>query len=250
MGIRIKIFLGFLILALMLLIAGAVSIHELTTIGKSVKKMLDDNYKSIEASRIMLEALEREDSGILLLLMGKWEEGRDILVKSDSMFLAGYEIAENNLTIDGEKEYVREIQGQYIEFKSIWQRPIVGTSKEGNFSWYYDEAHAKFLEIKHAVKRLMELNEETMYSTSTFLKNRSARAIMPGIVSILAAIIFTLLFNYFIHFYVASPIVRITRGVEEFNKFGKEFRVEVETNDEIKRLADSISDLFHSSHIK
>jgi len=89
-----------------------------------------------------------------------------------------------------------------------------------------------------------------MYDTSTFLKNRSARAAMPGIVSIIAAIVFTLLFNYFIHYYVASPIVKITRGVEDFNESGKEFKVDVETNDEIKRLANSISDLLHSSHIK
>jgi methyl-accepting chemotaxis protein len=250
MGIRIKIFLGFLILALMLMIAGVISIHELTTIGKSVTKMLDDNYKSIEASRIMLEALEREDSGILLLLMGKWDEGRVILEKSDSMFLAGYAIAENNHTIEGEIEYTNDIKRQYFQYKSVWQKPIVGTSKEGNFSWYYNEAHSNFLKIKHSVKDLMDLNQETMYDTSTFLKNRSARAAMPGIVSIIAAIVFTLLFNYFIHYYVASPIVKITRGVEDFNESGKEFKVDVETNDEIKRLANSISDLLHSSHIK
>lgn len=250
MGIRLKIFLGFIILALMLLIAGAVSIHELTTISKSVKKMLDDNYKSIEASRIMIEALEREDSGILLLLMGKWDEGRAILEKSDSMFQAGHLIAKNNLTIDNEERYIVAIDNQYNHFKSVWQKPIVGTSKEGDFEWYYNEAHLSFLDTKHAVKNLMELNEETMYNTSTFMKNRAARAVMPGIVAIIASVLFTLLFNYFIHYYIAHPIVKITRSVEDFNESGKEFKVEVETNDEIKRLADSISDLLHSSHIK
>jgi methyl-accepting chemotaxis protein len=250
MGIRLKIFLGFLILALMLLIAGAVSIHELTTIGKSVQKMLDDNYKSIEASRKMLEALEREDSGVLLLLMGNWEEGRNILVNSDSMFLDGLIIALNNLTIEGEHEYTKKINKQYADYKSIWEKPIVGTDKEGNFSWYYDNAHAGFLEVKHSVKSLMELNEETMYSTSSILKNRASRAVMPGIIAIISAVVFTLLFNYFIHYYIAHPIVKITRGVEEFNSLGKEFKVEVETKDEIRRLADSISDLLHSSHVK
>ena len=72
MRLRLKILSGFLILAFMLSIAGIWSIYELQSIGTSVQQLLEDNYKSIDASKIMLEALEREDSGILLLLSGKW----------------------------------------------------------------------------------------------------------------------------------------------------------------------------------
>ena len=85
MKIRTKILLGFLILAVMLAVAGAYSIYELTTIGTSVQKLLDDNYKSINAAKMMIEALEREDSGVLLLLSGKWKQGREISGDDEQM---------------------------------------------------------------------------------------------------------------------------------------------------------------------
>jgi len=106
MGIRFKILSGFFILALMLLIAGIWSIYELNTIGTSVQRLLNENYKSIDAAKMMLEALEREDSATLLLILGKWEEGRTIIASGDSLFEQGFQIANNNLTIPGEKAHI------------------------------------------------------------------------------------------------------------------------------------------------
>ena len=128
--------------------------------------------------------------------------------------------------------------------------PIVGTNKEGNFKWYYSESHQQFIQVKRSIKSLMELNQKAMYNTSKALKDRSKRSVMPGIVAIITAVLFTLLFNYFIHHYFAEPIVQITKGVEDFNVYGKEFKVEIETEDELKRLAEAINNLLHSSHIK
>ena len=96
MKIRVKILSGFLVLALMLLIAGIWSIYELKFLGSSLPEILDDNYQSINASKVMMEALEREDSAILLLLLGKWEEGRNILNSADSLFNDKLLFAEKN----------------------------------------------------------------------------------------------------------------------------------------------------------
>ena len=71
MGLQFKILSGFFILVLMLFIAGLWSIYELNSIGSSVQSILDENYTSIHAAKRMKEALEREDSGVLLLLLGK-----------------------------------------------------------------------------------------------------------------------------------------------------------------------------------
>jgi len=66
MGLRTKILSEFLILTTMLLIARIWSIYELTRVGTSVQRLLDDNYKSINAANMMIEALERKDSAVLL----------------------------------------------------------------------------------------------------------------------------------------------------------------------------------------
>ena len=132
MGLRTKILSGFLLLALMLAIAGAMSIYELNSIGSSVQRILDDNYRSISLSKDMLEAVEREDSGILLLMLGKWDEGRRIINEADSSFTDNLEFAYENITIEKERDNLDVIAEKYAAYKKLWERPIVDTDKEGN----------------------------------------------------------------------------------------------------------------------
>lgn len=248
MGLRTKILCGFSILTIMLFVAGVWSIYELTTVGTSVQTLLDDNYKSINAAKVMVEALEREDSAILILLSGNWEEGRSIMESAEALFQKGFDSVKANVTIPGESAYVQTIESTYDSFKSLLLKPIVGTRHEGDLNWYFQDVHKAFMDVKAAVTRLMELNDETMYQTASKLKNRAYRAVMPGIVAILSALVFTLLFNYFINYYVISPIIRLTAGVREFLEAKKPLDVKVETRDEIFDLAISIQDLLREAN--
>ncbi len=246
MGIRLKIFSGFIFLSLMLLIAGFWSIFELNAIGSSVHKILNENYQSIHAAKVMQEALEREDSAILLLLLGKWEEGRDILITADSLFNQQLKFTLTNITISGEQAHLESIKSKYAAYKSLWERPIVDTDKEGNVNWYFKEVHSAFLSVKESINELINLNDRTMYETATKLKNRSKRAIVPGIVAILSSLIFTFIFSYLINYYIVSPIIRITKRIDKFKERRTPFDVKIETKDEIFKLAESIEHLCSS----
>ena len=247
MGIRKKILSGFLILAMMLFLAGAWSIYELKTVGSSVQRLLDDNYKSINAANSMTEALEREDSAVLLLLSGHWKQGREIIESGDRSFQEAFHIAENNVTIPGEKTYIGEIQEAYGAYKDLWIRPIVGTSREKNLEWYFQEAHESFLNVKLAVNRLRALNAQVMYETATQVQDRAHRAVIPGVVAILSALVFTIMFNYFVNHYMVSPIINMTKSVQGFLKTNEPFQLKVETKDELQSLAYAIEDLVAQS---
>jgi methyl-accepting chemotaxis protein len=243
MGLRFKILSGFLILSIMLLIAGIWSVYELRSVGASVQKMLDENYKSINAAKMMLEALEREDSAILLLILGKRDEGRTIITSGDSLFQQGFQIAKNNLTIPSEKAYLDSIEARYNRYQTLWEQPMVGTKKEGDLSWYFQQTQSQFLDVKGAVNDLMDLNAHVMFQTASELRNKANRAIMPGIVTIISAFVFTLIFNYFVNYYMVSPIVKITDSLKKFNDNNIPFDVHIETRDEFSDLVSEINSL-------
>jgi len=243
MSLRFKILSGFLILALMLAIAGIWSIYELNSIGTSVQELLDENYRSIRAAEIMVEALERQDSGILLLLLGKWDEGQKIVNSGDDLFQKNYKIAKNNITVPGEGDLIEKINQKYMIYKNNWRKPIVGTDKQGNLDWYFRNLHMEFSNVKSAVNELKELNEKTLYRTASDLKNRANRAVMPGTVAVIAALIFSLIFTYFVNLYMVNPIRRMISGIEDFIKKDKEFDVSFDTNDEISHLSSAIQSL-------
>jgi methyl-accepting chemotaxis protein len=248
MGLRMKILSGFLILTTMLAVAGAWSIYELSTVGTSVYRLLDDNYKSINAAKRMIEALEREDSALLLLLSGNRERGRSILETADNSFEQAFKIVQGNVTIPGEQDHVASIKSTYKTYKDIWTKPIVGTPSQGSLTWYFETVHEAFLAAKMSVEQLMALNDQTMYKTASDLKNRAHRATMPGIVAILAAIIFTLIFNYFLNYYMISPIVKITESVEKVIEGRGPLDIHIETKDELSRLVSSIQQLVSRPH--
>jgi methyl-accepting chemotaxis protein len=241
--IRTKILVGFLILALMLAVAGAYSIYELTTIGTSVQKLLDDNYRSINAAKQMIEALEREDSGILLLLSGKWKEGRATIVDAHNNFEKAFDVAGHNLTIPGEKEYIDKIHAKYMKYRENWDRPIVGTEYEANLNWYFETVHRDFNQVKTAVEDLMAINDRTMYETASILKNRAHQVIMPGIVAIAAALVFVVIFNFFVNLYIVNPLLSMIKSIESFLQTGEPAKLKIETQDELGDLAASIESL-------
>ncbi|MFQ5824905.1 MAG: MCP four helix bundle domain-containing protein [bacterium] len=243
MGLRLKILSGFLILTMMLFIAGVWSIYEINSIGTSVQRLLDDNYTSINASKKMMEALEREDSAVLLLLLGKWEQGRSIMTSVDSLFNQGFQIAHKKLTIPGEEAHLDSIKSSYQTYKNLWEKPIVGTKKEGDLDWYFQEVHRSFLDVKSSVNNLMILNEQIIYQTASELQNRANRAIMPGIVAIISALVFTLVFNYFVNNYAVSPIVKITDSIKKFIDHKLPFNIDIETKDEFSDLTSAIKTL-------
>lgn len=243
MGLRFKILSGFFILVVMLFVAGLGSIYELNSIGSSVQAILDENYKSIHAAKKMKEALEREDSGILLLLLGKWKEGRKIINTADSLFEEEITIAYSNITIEGEKAYLDSIKSKYANYKKLWERPIVDTHKEGNIDWYFGKVHKSFLDATRAVEALLNLNNDMMYKTASDLENRANRAIMPGIIASIAAIIFALLFTYLVNTFMISPIIEMTNRIKKFEENKTPFDVKIKTRDEIYNLAESIKEL-------
>lgn len=192
---------------------------------------------------MMIEALERQDSGVLLLLLGRWDEGQKIIGSGDELFQENYKIAKSNITVPGEGELIEKINQQYMIYKDNRVKPIVGTGKQGNLDWYFRNLHMEFLEVKGAVNELKELNEKTLYRTASDLKNRANRAVMPGTVAVIAALIFSLMFTYFVNLYMITPIRRMIRGIEDFIKKDRDFDVSFETHDEMSRLSSAIQSL-------
>jgi hypothetical protein len=250
MGLRIKVFSGFIILAIMLLVAGLWSIYQLNLIGSSVQEILDENYSSVNAAKNMMESLEREDSGILLLLLGSWEEGRAIIESADSTFNSHYQFAYQNITIPQEKIHLDSIQNAYRIFKKLWERPIVGTVKQGDFKWYFEKVHEQFLSLKKSINSLIALNDKNMYKMASDLRSKSKAAIMPGIIAVLSALIFTFIFTYLTNHFMISPIIKITNRIKMFIDRKVPFHIEIETKDELSDLEDSIRLLCDLINIK
>lgn len=253
MKLKGKIFFGFLILALMLFIAGAWSAYQLSNISTSVSKVISKNYESMRSARGMVEGLEREDNGILLLHLGKWEKGREILQNGDTLFSNNLHALQNSNTSAKEDEIIQKIGNEYSAFKNLWQKPIVGTKKEGDLDWYFKEVHSKFQKIKDKISEIIELNEKIIYATAVDMSKKESSAVMPGIIASVSALGFVFIFIYLINYFVINPIVNISKRIKLFIDKRVPIGYEIETRDELYDLENSIrilSSLVESQEVK
>jgi len=248
MSLRYKILSGFIILALMLTIAGLWSIYHFQFIGNRVNKMMDLEYKSINNSISMLNALEREDSAILLSLLGNLHESSLILNTADSVFVARLNQAKKSISKESDNNLILEIEDNYNIYKNGWQNLYITGSSKNLLKWYFSNAHSKFLNVQQSVEKFLIVSENELYSTASNLKDLANRATMPGIIAIIAALVFTIMFSYFVHLYFISPVTKIISAVKQYKKSGTAINVKVFSKDEMAELADGVNYL--SSQIK
>lgn len=241
--LKTKLLAGFMLLASLLIVAGSISVLEFIKLGSSFSRLLENNYKSIEASKQMLEALEREDSGILLLLLGEWGKGRSILEDADVAFQTSFEIAKNNITEDNEQQLITAIDEQYNSYKSKWIKPIVDTRKQGDISWYHNSLHKEFLTLKTLINQLMSINQNSLYNETSTLQVNSQRAIMPGLIAILGAVIFLAMLNFYIRKQFVDPLKKLKSAVKKHHAGDSAIYAEINTKDEFKELEVEINQM-------
>lgn len=243
--LKTKLLAGFMLLASLLIVAGTISVLEFIKLSSSFSSLLNNNYKSIEASKRMLEALEREDSGILLLLLGEWEKGRSILEEADSSFQSSFETAKNNITEDNEQQLISAIHEQYNAYKARWINPIVYTRKQGDISWYHNSLHKEFLEIKLVINELMSINQNSLYNKTSTLQINAQRAVMPGIIAILGAVVFLVMLNFYIRKQFVEPLKQIKTAVKKHAKGDSMISSGINSKDEFKELEVEINQMLH-----
>lgn len=241
--LKLKIIASFIFFIATLAIAGLISIIEFRWFNNSIHSLIEDNYKSIDAAKTMIQELEREDSGILLLMLGEKQKGLQIIHSADSLFKVAFNIAKNNLTEKNEEKFIENIKNAYLAYKTSWEKALLSSLKMSNIKWYTDDIHIKFSDSKKAVNKLMTLNQTSMYKEASDLKEKSKSVIMPGMASILAALMMSLILIFLITRYFVNPISELVNTVNNYKEGDKLLKSNVTTNNEIKKLEQAISDL-------
>ena len=230
-----------MLLVLMLLIAGMMSIWELRKMNNSFSDVIDNNYQSIEHTLKVIHALEREDSGILLLYLGSIDEGMTIINSADSTIAKSMVQIKKNATEPGEENVIENIEQEYKIYYSILDSVI--TKKLSPEEVIYKRLDSQFIKTKDKVNHLMELNQASMYAKSREMHKRLYQTMMPGIVSIVLAIVFALLLNFFISRYFVGPLQKLIEATRNYNPPHANINADIKSEDELKTLQLEINSL-------
>ncbi|MGD9825733.1 histidine kinase dimerization/phospho-acceptor domain-containing protein, partial [Desulfobacter sp.] len=216
------------------------SVANLVSLGKASDAILNENYKSILAAENMVDALERQDSGILLIYLGESETGTSQFRENEALFLQWLARAKDNITITGEADLVREIEAGYRAYRygfSQW------TDLKVRPASYRKSVYPLFTKVRDACIGLRRLNEDTMYAASVKAGVVANRAIWSTSFVAGAALVVALIFSLFLAEKVVRPIRGFMAASRKISAGNYAVQVPVETGDELGSLAREFNEM-------
>ena len=139
--LRTKILLGYGASLFIVAIILALAILLLLRLGRASDAILQENYRSILAAEKMINDIERQDSGVLLILLHFQDLGLKEFRDSEVSFLQWLGRAKDNITEPGEKELVEGIEQNYTQYLHEFSqmRLINDTDHDQAVTFYHDQ---------------------------------------------------------------------------------------------------------------
>ncbi len=240
MTLKKKILIGYGVAFALMVLVVAWAITNLVSLGRATDAILSENYRSILAAENMVDALERQDSGTLLLFLGEREKGITQFRENEAVFLEWLARAKDNITIQGEAELVRSIETDYSAYRK--QFSALTDFRETNKAaleptHYQDKAYLPFVKVRETCVGLRNLNEETMYAASLGAGALARRAIWSTALVAASALIVALMFSLFLAERIVQPIRRFMEASRRISSGDYSVQVPVKTGDELGHLA-------------
>jgi NtrC-family two-component system sensor histidine kinase KinB len=241
MTLKKKILLGYGVAFALMGLVVAWAVVNLVSLGKASHAILQENYRSILAAENMLDSLDQQDSGLLLMFLGNTEQGTTRFRDKEALFFQWLVRAKDNITIQGEAEIVHSIETDYAKYRSqvfnITDLPNPERTPQNFLRKYQDSVYPLFMQVRETCIRLRNLNEETMYAASVRAGQVANRAIWSTAFVAGSAMMVALIFSLLLSERIARPLRRFMEASRKIADGDYTIHVPVETGDELGHLA-------------
>lgn len=246
MTLKKKILLGYGVAFALMGLVIAWAVVNLVSLGKASEAILRENYWSILAAENMVDALERQDSGVLIFLLGDEAKGISQFRENEAVFLQWLARARDNVTIAGEGEKVRTLEADYARYRSRFSEltdlpSARRESREAPLTIYGESVYPLFVRVREACIQLRNLNEETMYGASVRAGRVADRAIWSMVFVSASALTIALFFSLWLAERIARPLVRFMEATRKISSGDYTVEIPIEGGDELGRLAGEIN---------
>ena len=248
LGIKKKISLGFVLIGTILLLSSLIAIYELISMRRSVSTVISDNISSINASRLLLEITD-EYNFILLKGIGEDTTASVPDLATDMRFVNHLNDVKSIYANEIERKMADSVLYAFTAYMhvmnkapEIWEGPY-----QGRRYWYFNSLYPVYMKLRKYIQSLTLISQESLAENSQNLSDSFYRSLMPGVVAVAIGIVLVFLFNYFINFYFIAPLLAITKGIEKYIQFKKSYNVDIESDDELDELNESVRELIDSN---
>jgi len=236
---RKKILLGYGASLLLIIVVLSWAMFLILRLGRASESILQENYRSIQAAENMIDAVERQDSATLLILLGYEQQGTAEFRENETLFLQWLGRAKDNITISGEKEIVDALEKGYAGYlREISHLQLLYRSDRTKAANAYHEVILPlFRSIRDTCIKLRDLNHETMYAASNRANKISVQAVFSISVIGAASVILVIVFSLFLSHLISRPVTALKEAALHVAQGNYDVQVPVRGSDELTLLA-------------
>ena len=254
---RQKIFIGYGVSLVLVVLILAWAMFMILRLGRASESILRENYRSIQAAEHMIDAIERQDSAILLYLLGYKDQGLKEFRENETAFLQWLGRARDNITVPGEKEIIDSIEQNYTRYLGeVVNLHLRGASDQpGAVNLYHEMILPVFRSTRDTCVKLREINHETMYAASNRASQVSLQAVLSMSVIGSLSVIIGIIFSFFLSRLISRPVTELKKAALQIAEGNYEVQVPVRGSAELALLADQFNQMaeklrkFHEMNI-
>ena len=245
-NLRVQLLFSYLLLALLMALVMGGAVASFFRLGRSIDRILRDNYKSVIAAQNMKETLERQDSAATFFLAGQVQKARAQYEANWPLFADAYQTEAHNITESGERDIADDIGRQFVAYKTavrklLYANPAMPTEQAR--AYYFGALEPAFVRLKQRAQDVLDLNQAAIVRANGAAKAEARIASSTGLAVTGGAFGLALLFAFGTTRAALSPLRSLARQAGEIGRGHLNQRIELRRTDEIGTLATAFNDM-------
>ena len=224
--IRRKVRTGFTILGTILFFSSVIAVFEFVRINRASSGVVNDNILSINEERSLMESSEQFNLALLEML-GEETAPEDFSNSIHDSFVSTLENLPDNFTTEQENRYADSVRFAYaaymqvvMEAPEIWEQGAAARQE-----WFFGRVQQYYSYLRNYINDLNSISNAALQANSEMMESTFFRSMMPAVAALI------------------KPVSKMGKGVKEFVRFGKDYNITFDNDDEISDLNDALTDL-------
>lgn len=237
-SLRGRLFVGYGIVLSLVAVVVIWSLVLVNRLGRASDAILRENYRSIIAAEHMIDALERQDSALLLMLLGDSEAGAAQFRDNETEFLQYLGRAADNITIDGEAEVIEAIRQAYTAYLAAADLdPPASGDLPAARRRYQSRLLPLFQTVRDECGRLRELNQAVMFAASSNAHRLAWKSTATLAIVGTAILLLGLFFSLLLANLISRPLRQMIGGLQQIAAGQYDIELPRTSSDELGVLA-------------
>jgi two-component system, NtrC family, sensor histidine kinase KinB len=248
MSLRAKLLIGYLVFVAALVGLGAWSVWRFRELSHMTRLIVTENYDSVVAAEEMKDALERQDSAIVLALTGQDERAYTQLREYRERFDAAYNRAANNITEPQEPEVIEAIRRDRDAYYRIVDsflagvksssQPVAGAASRGQIeAGYFSQLDPLYTQLRADCDELLRVNREAMLAKSARATGAARRSLLATLLMASVLVAAGVALALILANAIVRPVRELTKAAASIAQDKLEARAKILSRDEIGMLA-------------